>query len=150
MKILIILISHNIDFNNDKNNTIDECFIVRPNNARSDECHKGMPIYCNCQHNHPPPPPRKTPYNIKTQLQRIIDHEYILDLTARKLLPGSMIKSYLNGKALSDLAFIDNEQYIVLCATKQQPKAISELTSMGKLICSNMFNKVLLGNNYSE
>ncbi|CAB4483369.1 unnamed protein product [Rhizophagus irregularis] len=71
---------------NDQNNTIDECFIVRPNNARSDECR---------QHNHPPPPPRKTPYNIKAQLQRIIDNEYILDLTARKFLTGSMIQSYL-------------------------------------------------------
>jgi len=40
------------------------------------------------QHNHPPPPPRKTPYNIKVQLQRIIDNEYILDLTARKFLTG--------------------------------------------------------------
>jgi len=39
-------------------------------------------------HNHPPPPPRKTPYNIKNQLQKIIDNEYILDLTARKLLTG--------------------------------------------------------------
>ena len=38
------------------------------------------------EHNHPPPPPRKTPYNIKTQLQKIIDNEYILDLTARRFL----------------------------------------------------------------
>jgi len=40
------------------------------------------------EHNHPPPPPRKTPYNIKTQLQKIIDNEYILDLTARRFLTG--------------------------------------------------------------
>ncbi|RHZ64762.1 hypothetical protein Glove_320g89 [Diversispora epigaea] len=39
-------------------------------------------------HNHPPPLPRKTPYNIKNQLQKIIDNEHILDLTARKLLTG--------------------------------------------------------------
>jgi len=39
-------------------------------------------------HNHPPPPPRKTPYNIKSQLQKIIDNENILDLTARKFLTG--------------------------------------------------------------
>ena len=43
------------------------------------------------QHNHPPPLPRKTPYNIKTQLQRIINNEYILDLTARKFLTGIYI-----------------------------------------------------------
>jgi hypothetical protein len=40
------------------------------------------------QHNHPPPPPRKIPYNIKNQLQQIIDNENILDLTARKFLTG--------------------------------------------------------------
>ena len=40
------------------------------------------------QHNHPSPPPRKTPYNIKNQLQQIIDGENILDLTARRLLTG--------------------------------------------------------------
>jgi hypothetical protein len=40
------------------------------------------------QHNHPPPPSRKTPYNIKNQLQQIIDGENILDLTARRLLTG--------------------------------------------------------------
>jgi len=39
-------------------------------------------------HNYPPSPSRKTPYNIKNQLQKIIDNEYILDLTARKLLTG--------------------------------------------------------------
>ncbi|CAB4481532.1 unnamed protein product [Rhizophagus irregularis] len=61
--------------------TIDECFIVRPNNIRSDECLG--------QHNHLSPPPRKMPYNIKTQLQRIIDNEY---LTARKFLTGSIFK----------------------------------------------------------
>ncbi|RHZ59107.1 hypothetical protein Glove_365g130 [Diversispora epigaea] len=54
-------------------------------------------------HNYPPPPPRKTPYNIKNQLQKIIDNEHILDLTARKLLTGSIIKAYLNGKQISDL-----------------------------------------------
>ena len=42
------------------------------------------------QHNHPPPPPRKTPLNIKNQLQQIIDNENILDLTARKLLTGTV------------------------------------------------------------
>ncbi|CAB4426822.1 unnamed protein product [Rhizophagus irregularis] len=54
-------------------------------------------------HNHPPPPPRKTPYNIKSQLQKIIDNEHVLDLTARKFLTGSMIQTYLNGKSISDL-----------------------------------------------
>jgi hypothetical protein len=33
-------------------------------------------------HNHPPPPPRETPYNIKSQLQKIINNENILDLTS--------------------------------------------------------------------
>ncbi|CAB4382846.1 unnamed protein product [Rhizophagus irregularis] len=36
------------------------------------------------KHNHPPPPPRKTPYNVKNQLQKIIDNEHIFDLSARK------------------------------------------------------------------
>lgn len=40
------------------------------------------------EHNHLPPPPRKVPYNIKAQLQRIIDNENILDLTARRFLTG--------------------------------------------------------------
>ncbi|PKC51524.1 hypothetical protein RhiirA1_483556, partial [Rhizophagus irregularis] len=62
------------------------------------------------QHNHPSPLPRKTPYNIKAQLQRIIDNEYILDLTTRKFLTGSMIQSYLNGKALSNLHLSLNNQ----------------------------------------
>jgi hypothetical protein len=44
------------------------------------------------QHNHPPPPPRKTPYDIKNQLQKIIDNEYILDLTRRKFLTGKLCK----------------------------------------------------------
>lgn len=78
------------------------------------------------QHNHPPPPPHKTPYNIRNQLQKIIDNEHVLDLTKRKFLTGklsviclfvlfllrinliiiligSMIQTYLNGKVLSDL-----------------------------------------------
>src|SRR5687767_3792054 len=42
------------------------------------------------QHNHPPPPPYKTPYNIKNQLQNVIDNEYILDLTRRKFLTGKL------------------------------------------------------------
>lgn len=42
------------------------------------------------KHNHPPPPPRKTPYNIKNQLQKIINNEFILDLTTRKLLTGML------------------------------------------------------------
>ena len=42
------------------------------------------------QHNHPLPPPRKIPYNIKNQLQQIIDNENILDLTARKFLTGTV------------------------------------------------------------
>ncbi|CAB5381105.1 unnamed protein product [Rhizophagus irregularis] len=50
---------------NDKNNTIDECFIVRPNNIRSDEC----------------------PFLLL--LKEIIDNEY---LTARKFLTGSIFK----------------------------------------------------------
>ncbi|RHZ78932.1 hypothetical protein Glove_154g37 [Diversispora epigaea] len=128
-------------------------------------------------HNYPPPPPRKTPYNIKNQLQKIIDNKHILDLTTRKLLTGLMIKAYLNGKQISDLhlslnnqskinyyiektrcsqypfgqnilgvtyefmkhemstdsyirsiRFLDNGQYIILCATKQQLKTIKELT----------------------
>jgi hypothetical protein len=37
-------------------------------------------------HNHPPPPPTKTPYNIVENLQKIIENEYDLDLTARKFL----------------------------------------------------------------
>jgi hypothetical protein len=42
------------------------------------------------EHNHPPPPPCKMPRNIKTQLQKIIDNEHILDLTARKFLTGML------------------------------------------------------------
>ncbi|RHZ82021.1 hypothetical protein Glove_114g20 [Diversispora epigaea] len=140
--------ANGIDFERDESNVIDECFMVRPNSTRSDTCPflhktgnhivKGIinkkaepcPVKFyhiipedlkNCPfivtisvgiHNHPPPPPRKTPYNIKNQLQKIIDNEHILDLTARKLLTG----------------FLDNGQYIILCATKQQLKTIKELT----------------------
>ena len=43
------------------------------------------------QHNHPPPPSRKIPYNIKNQLQQIIDSENILDLTVRRLLTGILL-----------------------------------------------------------
>ncbi|GBC27218.1 hypothetical protein GLOIN_2v1763409 [Rhizophagus irregularis DAOM 181602=DAOM 197198] len=202
-----------IDFEKDELDVVDECYIVRPNSTRSDECpflHKAgnriikgiinkktdsCPVKFyhiipenlkDCpfivtvsvgKHNHPPPPPRKTPYNVKNQLQKIIDNEHILDLTARKFLTGSMIQSYLNGRAISDLhpslnnqskinyyiektrrsqypfgqnilgvvhefmkheksndpyirsiRFLDSGQYIVLCATKQQLKALSELT----------------------
>ncbi|CAB4388054.1 unnamed protein product [Rhizophagus irregularis] len=56
---------------NDKNNTIDECFIVRPNNIRSDEC----PFLLLNAH--------------LSQLFQIIDNEY---LTARKFLTGSIFK----------------------------------------------------------
>ncbi|CAG8855572.1 7811_t:CDS:1, partial [Gigaspora margarita] len=37
-------------------------------------------------HNHPPPPPTKTPQNIINNLQKIIENELDLNLTARKLL----------------------------------------------------------------
>jgi hypothetical protein len=36
------------------------------------------------QHNHPSPLPQKMPHNIKNQLQKIINNEYILDLIRRK------------------------------------------------------------------
>uniref|UniRef100_U9T548 Uncharacterized protein n=1 Tax=Rhizophagus irregularis (strain DAOM 181602 / DAOM 197198 / MUCL 43194) TaxID=747089 RepID=U9T548_RHIID len=178
---------HGIDFENDEVNTVDECFMVRPNIARSDECPflhkignhivKGVISKKASKHNHSPPPPRKTPYNIRNQLQKIINSEHILDLTRRKFLTGTMIQTYLNGKMLSDLhpslnnqskidyfieksqrsqypfsqnvlgvvhkfmkynmsadpyirsiRFLDNGQYIILCATKEQTIALSELT----------------------
>jgi hypothetical protein len=37
-------------------------------------------------HEHPPPPPVKTPPNILMQLQNILNGDDILNLTARKLL----------------------------------------------------------------
>jgi hypothetical protein len=46
------------------------------------------------QHNHPPPPPKKIPYNIKNQLQKIIENEHIIDLTTRKFLTGKFIKFF--------------------------------------------------------
>ncbi|RIB07531.1 hypothetical protein C2G38_2214135 [Gigaspora rosea] len=49
-------------------------------------------------HNHPPPPPVKTPQNIMENLQKIINNEYDLDLTARP-----MVKMYLQGKPLSSI-----------------------------------------------
>ncbi|POG64718.1 hypothetical protein GLOIN_2v1672652 [Rhizophagus irregularis DAOM 181602=DAOM 197198] len=183
---------YGIDFKNDEVNTVDECFMVRPNIARSDECRsvskkasacpvtfyhiipenlKECPFIATVsvgKHNHPPPPPYKTPYNIKNQLQNIINNEHTLDLTRRKFLTGTMIQNYLNGKQLSELhpslnnqskidyyigktrrsqypygqnilgvthefmkhekRFLDSGQYIVVCATKQQLKAIPELT----------------------
>ncbi|GBC33794.1 hypothetical protein GLOIN_2v1672652 [Rhizophagus irregularis DAOM 181602=DAOM 197198] len=204
---------YGIDFKNDEVNTVDECFMVRPNIARSDECPflhkvenrivkgsvskkasacpvtfyhiipenlKECPFIATVsvgKHNHPPPPPYKTPYNIKNQLQNIINNEHTLDLTRRKFLTGTMIQNYLNGKQLSELhpslnnqskidyyigktrrsqypygqnilgvthefmkheksedpyirsiRFLDSGQYIVVCATKQQLKAIPELT----------------------
>ncbi|PKC53966.1 hypothetical protein RhiirA1_478222, partial [Rhizophagus irregularis] len=115
-------------------------------------------VYKNISKNWPflvkylPPPSQKTPYNIRNQLQKIINSEHILDLTRRKFLTGTMIQTYLNGKMLSDLhpslnnqfkidyfikksqrfqypfGFFDNGQYIVLCATKEQTIALSELT----------------------
>ncbi|CAG8844710.1 20751_t:CDS:2, partial [Gigaspora margarita] len=51
-------------------------------------------------HNHPPLPPVKTPQNIMENLQKIINNEYDLDLTARKLLTRPMVKVYLQGKPL--------------------------------------------------
>ncbi|POG72917.1 hypothetical protein GLOIN_2v1773210 [Rhizophagus irregularis DAOM 181602=DAOM 197198] len=178
---------HGIDFENDEAKAVDKYFMVRPNNARSDACPflhkignhivKGVISKKASKHNHSPPPPRKTPYNIRNQLQKIIDSEHILDLTRRKFLTGTMIQTYLNGKMLSDLhpslnnqskidyfieksqrsqypfsqnvlgvvhkfmkynmsadpyirsiRFLDNGQYIILCATKEQTIALSELT----------------------
>ncbi|RIB09087.1 hypothetical protein C2G38_297643 [Gigaspora rosea] len=54
-------------------------------------------------HNHSPPPAVKTPQNIMENLQKIINNEYDLDLTARKLLTKPMIKIYLQGKPLSSI-----------------------------------------------
>jgi len=45
-------------------------------------------------HNHPPPPPSKTPYDIKNQLQKVINNEHILDLTTRKFLTGILYNVY--------------------------------------------------------
>ncbi|RGB38752.1 hypothetical protein C1646_755350 [Rhizophagus diaphanus] len=97
-----------IDFEDDQSDTIDECFMMRPNCARSDGCQniKECPFIVTVSmgiHNHPPPPSHKTPYNIRNQLQKIINNEHILDLTRRKFLTGTMIQNYLNGKQLSDL-----------------------------------------------
>ncbi|CAG8444559.1 2547_t:CDS:2, partial [Scutellospora calospora] len=54
-------------------------------------------------HNHPPPPLTKTLYNIVENLQKIIENEYDLDLTARKFLTRPILKIYLQEKLLSSL-----------------------------------------------
>jgi hypothetical protein len=46
------------------------------------------------KHNHPPPPPYKTPHNIRNQLQEIINNESTLDLTRRKFLTGKLWNFY--------------------------------------------------------
>jgi hypothetical protein len=40
-------------------------------------------------HKHLPPPPVTTPTNVLEQLNEIIEHEDILELTGRKLLSGN-------------------------------------------------------------
>ena len=47
------------------------------------------------KHNHPPLLPHKVPYNIKNQLQKIIDNEHVLDLTRRKFLTGKLYKMFI-------------------------------------------------------
>jgi len=39
-------------------------------------------------HSHPPPPPTKTPVDIVSELQKIINNENVIDLTMRRLLTG--------------------------------------------------------------
>lgn len=55
------------------------------------------------KHNHPPPPPYKTPYNIKNQLQNIINNEHTLDLTRRKFLTGKLNYTNINHNYLYKL-----------------------------------------------
>ncbi|RHZ80260.1 hypothetical protein Glove_138g43 [Diversispora epigaea] len=133
----------------DESNVIDECFMVRPNSTRSDTCsflHKtGNHIVKRIINKKAKPCPVKFYHIIPEDLKNY--------LTARKLLTGSIIKAYLNRKQISDLhpslnnqskinyyiektrhpyirsiRFLDNGQYIILCATKQQLKTIKELT----------------------
>ncbi|GET59759.1 hypothetical protein GLOIN_2v1780075 [Rhizophagus irregularis DAOM 181602=DAOM 197198] len=84
-----------INFEKYKSDVIDECYMVCPNNTRFDECsllHKAG--------NHV----------VKGIIKKKTD--------TRKLLIGSMIKSYLNGKAITrnpyarSIRFPDNGQYI--------------------------------------
>ncbi|CAB4414123.1 unnamed protein product [Rhizophagus irregularis] len=116
---------YGIDFKNDEVNTVDESFLHKVENRivkgsvskKASACPvtfyhiipenlKECPFIATVsveKHNHPPPPPYKTPYNIKNQLQNIINNEHTLDLTRRKFLTGTMIQNYLNGKQLSEL-----------------------------------------------
>ena len=45
-------------------------------------------------HDHLPPPPVTTPSNVLEQLNEIIKHDDILDITARKLLTGKLHYNY--------------------------------------------------------
>ncbi|RIB08981.1 hypothetical protein C2G38_2210110 [Gigaspora rosea] len=124
----------------DQNEIIDKCFTVLPNSSVRNYCSflhktntqigKGKIINKgNCPvkfyhilpdnlteclfivmistgvHNHLPPPP-----NIMENLQKIINNEYDLDLTACKLLTRPMVKMYLQGKPLSSIHTSLNNQ----------------------------------------
>ena len=86
---------------------VDECpvkfYHIIPKNLK--ECPFIVTISVG-QHNHPAPPPRKTPYNIRSQIQKIIDNENILDLTARKFLTGKILKITKELKELETNFFI--------------------------------------------
>ncbi|CAG8654372.1 11972_t:CDS:2, partial [Racocetra persica] len=98
---------------------IKDCYYVQPISGKTSLCPKIIQKPCNVkfyhflplnlvecpfivivsigEHNHPPPPPVKTPSTIVQDLENIINYENSLELTGRKFLTRPMLKAYLNG-----------------------------------------------------
>ncbi|PKC54498.1 hypothetical protein RhiirA1_477216 [Rhizophagus irregularis] len=146
---------YGIDFKNDEVNTVDECFMVRPNIARSDECpflHKvenrivkgsvsKKASACPVTFYHIIPENLKECPFIATVSKKVFNCElhpslnnqskidYYIGKTRRSQYPyGQNILGVTHEFMKHEKRFLDSGQYIVVCATKQQLKAIPELT----------------------
>ncbi|PKC54668.1 hypothetical protein RhiirA1_447023 [Rhizophagus irregularis] len=76
-------------------------------------------LICIGVHNHPPPPPERTPSGIKNNLQILIEQAINQDdtTTSRSILSGNLIKAYFNKEILAEIHVslnnIDKLRYLV-------------------------------------
>ncbi|CAB4436469.1 unnamed protein product [Rhizophagus irregularis] len=76
-------------------------------------------LVCVGIHNHPPPPPERTPNNIKDNLQSMIKEAIENDdaVTSGSIIQGNMLKAYFNKETLQEIHMslnnIDRLRYLV-------------------------------------
>ncbi|CAB4436081.1 unnamed protein product [Rhizophagus irregularis] len=106
-------------------------------------------LICIGVHNHPPPPPERTPAGIKNNLQSLIEQAIYQDdtTTSRSILSGNLIKAYFNKDILAEvhvsLNNIDKLRYLI-------GKAYKNLHPFGQGVMGIYHNVLTANSNLSN